>query len=219
MQDRIEKIPDKEFVQFLSSIGSSGTFVQKLKIKYRPYVCPFGELLDYSKNSKSVYDIGCGSGQFCALVANYTKANKVKGIEIDESLVKNARKVNSIFKDKDVSFAKFSGNRLPQDIGDYDFIYMIDVYHHIPIEIRIDFMRQLYSNMKKGARLMLKDIDASSLLVPFNKIHDYVFAKEFGHEISNKHAEEILRLLGFNIIENRKKRVLVYPHYFILAQK
>lgn len=215
-----KSITNSDIVDFLSSTTADATFLQKLKIKYRPYVCPFDELLAYAHPNDAVYDIGCGSGQFAALVANFTDVKTIKGIEIDKHLVRNAREINKRFsKNKRISFSYFSGSSIPKDIGNYDLIYMIDVYHHIPREIRDNFMKQVYEKMKPGARLMFKDINAGSLFIPFNKVHDMVFAQEFPHEISFYRAVQLLTSLGFKIVEGRKKRVFIYPHYFILAQK
>ena len=214
------KATNSDIVSFLSETAADATSLQMLKIKYRPYVCPFDELLDYVKPKDAVYDIGCGSGQFAALVANFTDAKTIKGIEIDKHLVRNASQMSKQFaKGKDVSFSYFSGSTIPKDINKYDLIYMIDVYHHIPRHIREDFMKQVYKKMKPGARLMFKDIDGGSPFVPFNIAHDLIFAQEVSHAISFYKALQLLTSIGFNIKGARKKRVLVYPHYFILAQK
>lgn len=216
----MSSISNPEIIDFLSTTTANATFLQKLKIRYRPYVCPFDELLDYAKLEKSIYDVGCGSGQFCALVANFTDVKSISGIEIDKSLIDNAKKINARFsKTKKLSFSVFDGTTIPDDIKKYDLIFMIDVYHHIPKKIRDEFLKQLFEKMKPGAKLMLKDIDAASPFVVCNKVHDMIFAQEFSKEISFKRANNLLESLGFKILEGRKKRVFVYPHYFILAQK
>jgi SAM-dependent methyltransferase len=213
-------ITNSDIVAFLSSTTANATFLQKLKIQYRPYVCPFDELLGYAKPKDKVYDIGCGSGQFAALVANFTDVKTIKGIEIDKHLVRNAKQINKRFaKEKVLEFAHFPGSKVPDDIRKYDLIYMIDVYHHIPRDIREDFMQQVYKKMKPGARLMFKDINAGSPFIPFNKVHDLVFAQELPHEVSFYKAIQLLTGIGFKVIEARKKQVFVYPHYFILVQK
>lgn len=214
-----KSITNSDIVEFLSSTTANATFLQKLKIKYRPYVCPFDELLQYAKSSDKLYDIGCGSGQFAALAAQFTDVKTIKGIEVDKHLVNNAKQINERFSKKSMSFSYFTGSIIPSDINKYDLIYMIDVYHHIPKDIRQDFMKQVYKKMKPGARLIFKDIDAGSIFIPFNKAHDLIFAQELPREISYYKAIQLLTFLGFKIIEARKKRVFVYPHYFIVAQK
>lgn len=215
-----QPLSNQQLTEFLSTIVGDATFINKLKIKYRPYVCPFDELIDYAQDKKSVYDVGCGSGQFCALIAKFSDVQKIKGIEIDKGLVANAEEINAeAAKSKSIKFAYFDGTTIPGDIADYDLIYMVDVYHHIPISIRDKFLKQLYEKMRVGAQLMFKDIDGASPFVACNKVHDMIFAQELSREIGHKKAERLLELIGFKIKESRKKRIFVYPHYFILAEK
>lgn len=209
-----------ELVDFLSSVTPETTLLQELKIRYRPYICPFDELLEYARHASSVFDVGCGSGQFCALVARFTDVARIKGVEIDPSLIEDGISISRAFPhDKKLAFEVYDGTTIPQDIAEYDLVFMIDVLHHLPKDDRAEFIRKVHSAMKAGARLMLKDIDAASPLLPFNKIHDLLFSRELGHEISRESAEGMVSSLGFDILESRTKRVLVYPHYFILAQK
>jgi 2-polyprenyl-3-methyl-5-hydroxy-6-metoxy-1,4-benzoquinol methylase len=211
---------NKEIVKFLSAALIEANFVDRIKIKYRPLICPVKELLRYSRGAKSVFDIGCGSGQFVALLANYTRVDKLKGIEISNDLISNARQVNHQFlKTKQITFALFNGKQIPDDIVEYDLVYIIDVFHHIPKVRQRQFITDVFNKMKKGAKLVFKDIDKASPLVLFNKMHDLVFSKEIGNEISLYNAEIMLKEIGFNIIETVKTTTFFYPHYFVLAQK
>jgi 2-polyprenyl-3-methyl-5-hydroxy-6-metoxy-1,4-benzoquinol methylase len=211
---------NSELVDFLGGTVPTASALQKLKIRYRPYICPFNELIAYIEYAETVYDVGCGSGQFAAVVAEFTGARAVHGIEVDQNLVANARVMAARSPSSTkMSFAHFDGSALPADVGDYELVFMIDVYHHIPIPIRAAFMADLYAKMRPGARLVLKDIDRRSPLVVFNKVHDLVLAGELGHEISLDAAVQTVRSLGFTVLEHRTSRVLWYPHYFVVAQK
>lgn len=211
---------NSEIIKFLTSKTTNAGFVDKLKIKYRPIICPFNDLIDFAKDKNSVFDIGCGSGQFCALIAKYTGVQKIMGIEINERLVNNANEVNEEFRtNKSIKFEVFDGKTIPDAISEYDLVYMIDVFHHIPPQQQVDFMKQLFAKMKKGAKLIFKDIDAGSPLVLCNKMHDMVFAGEIGKEISFNKAKSMLSEAGFKITESFKKTVFVYAHYFVICEK
>ncbi|HWY10166.1 MAG TPA: class I SAM-dependent methyltransferase [Bacteroidia bacterium] len=211
---------NSEIIKFLTSKATNAGFVDKLKIKYRPIICPFNDLIDFAKAKRSVFDIGCGSGQFCALIAKYTNVEKIMGIEINERLVKNANEVNEEFRtNKNIKFEVFDGKVIPDEIKDYDLVYMIDVFHHIPPDQQISFMQQLQQKMKAGAVLIFKDIDAGSPLVLCNKMHDMVFAGEIGKEISVTKAKNMLSKTGFKINNCFKKTVFVYAHYFVICEK
>ena len=211
---------NSEIIKFLTSKTTNAGFVDRLKIKYRPIICPFKDLIDFAKDKVSVFDVGCGSGQFCALIAKYTSVEKIMGIEINERLVKNANEVNEEFRiNKDIKFEVFNGKVIPDEIKNYDLVYMIDVFHHIPPAQQLAFMEQLQQKMKPGATLVFKDIDGGSPLVVCNKMHDLVFAGEIGKEISFTKAKDMLTKAGFNITDSFKKTVFVYAHYFVICQK
>ena len=190
----LNNMTNSEIIKFLTSKTTNAGFVDKLKIKYRPIICPFNDLIDFAKEKKSVFDIGCGSGQFCALIAKFTDVEKIMGIEISNTLIKNANEVNEEFRShKQIKFEVFDGKNIPDQICEYDLVYMIDVFHHIPPQQQSAFIEQLYQKIRPGAVLVFKDIDAGTPLVICNKIHDMVFAKEVGKEISFNKAKELIK--------------------------
>jgi 2-polyprenyl-3-methyl-5-hydroxy-6-metoxy-1,4-benzoquinol methylase len=213
-------ISNKQIIDYLTSKTVNASFIDKLKIKYRPLFCPFDMLLSYVEDKSSVFDIGCGSGQFCSLVARFTDAKKIEGIEINETLVKNAREVTREFQQKkEIAFSVFDGKTLPQSMKNYELVYLIDVIHHIPQYQQESFIEEIFSKMAKGTTLIFKDVDAAHPFVFFNKIHDIIFSGEIGREIQFQFAKHLLKNAGFTIKESFRKTVFVFPYYFIICQK
>ena len=192
--------------------------LSKIKTIYRPYICPFDDILNNIPHYISLFDIGCGAGSFLSLVANFNKPSKIAGIEISENLINDAKSLLSKF-DIEQHIYKYDGDSIPNEISEYDYVSMIDVYHHIPPAIQVDFMYQLYSKMKPGAILVFKDIDKASPFVLMNKLHDLVLSSEVGNEISFKYAIDLFHKIGFEIVHTDKKQTFVYPHYTIFAKK
>ena len=120
---------------------------------------------------------------------------------------------------KELTFLSFDGKTIPDSIANYEIVYLIDVFHHVPRKQQADFIQEIFKKMSSGSILVFKDINKANPLVIFNKIHDLVFAGEIGREMSFKKAAELLSMTGFKIEKEFKKRVFVYPHYFILARK
>lgn len=209
-----------DILNYLKTKSKNLSFIDKLKVVYRPLICPFDDLLNYIEENDSVFDIGCGSGQFCAIVAKFTSSNTIYGIEISPELVENAKIVNLEFKDsKKIQFETFDGKNIPDLIQNYSKIYLIDVLHHVPKKNQEKFIKEIYSKMSFGSKLIIKDIDASSLLVNFNKIHDLVFSKEIGNEMKMSFAKQLVKEIGFKVLDNYTKRMFVYPHYFLILEK
>jgi 2-polyprenyl-3-methyl-5-hydroxy-6-metoxy-1,4-benzoquinol methylase len=192
--------------------------LSKIKTIYRPYICPFDDLLNNIPHGTSMFDVGCGAGSFLSLIANFNEPKKIAGIEISDKLIEDARSLLSKFN-LEQHIYKYDGNTIPTEIAEYDYVSMIDVYHHIPPKIQEQFMHQLYSKMKPGAILIFKDINNASPFVLMNKLHDLLLSKEIGNEISLRKALGLLKSIGFHIMSVEKKQMYVYPHYTIYAKK
>ncbi|UOK41246.1 MULTISPECIES: class I SAM-dependent methyltransferase [Flavobacterium] len=213
-------IEQSEILNYLKTKSLNLSLIDKLKVNYRPLICPFDVLLKYVGENESVFDIGCGSGQFCALIAKFSKATTIHGIEISETLVSNAIAINQEFKnEKEVTFEVFDGSTIPIEIKKYSIIYLIDVLHHVPKNKQILFLKEIYSKMDVGSKLILKDINADHPFVYFNKIHDLLFSKEIGNEISLQFAKKTVESIGFKTIEEFSKTTFIYPHYFLILEK
>ena len=213
-------ISQNEILNFLKTKSSGLGLINKLKVIYRPLICPFDVLLNYVKPNESTYDIGCGSGQFCSLIAKFTDAKKIFGIEISENLIENAILLNQEFKTKKkMHFNTFDGKIIPLEIKNFSLIYLIDVLHHVPKFQQETFFKEIYSKMAINSKLVFKDIDAESNFVVFNKIHDLIFSKEIGNEIGFNQAKILTQKTGFKLVDCFKKRMFVYPHYFLILEK
>ncbi len=212
-------ITNKDLLQYLKSLDFSSGFIDRLKVYYRPLVCPFTNLIGLVKPGEKVGDIGCGSGQFCLLLAHFAKPSFIYGIEISGRLVNNANQLFSKYAKVSYKFEQFDGSHFPEAISDLDVIFLNDVLHHVPKNAQHAFMNGLIARMKSGARLVVKDINGSSPFVYFNKMHDLVFAGEIGNELPAVTTKTWLTENKLSIIEFTKKQMYVYPHYTIVAKK
>jgi 2-polyprenyl-3-methyl-5-hydroxy-6-metoxy-1,4-benzoquinol methylase len=194
--------------------------IDRLKIAYRPLICPFDDLLAAIPEQSSVFDIGCGSGMFLSLVKAFRNPSKIGGIEISESLISNACAVLGDGVDEQTYLAVFNGKDLPSNISEYDYIFMIDVYHHIPPDQQKLFLTNLFSKMAPGSFLIFKDIEGASVLSYWNKVHDLLLSGEIGNEPKSKELlsfvaqHKDMELLRFN-----KRRMILYPHFTAVFKK
>lgn len=212
-------LSNKDLLRYLKGLNFKAGFLDRIKVYYRPIVCPFVELIGLVKEGEQIGDVGCGSGQFALLLAEFGKPSYVFGIEINDRLVNNAKTLFSEHASVRFDFEKFDGVHFPDKIADLDVIFLNDVLHHVPQKSQEQFLKDLILKMKKGARLVVKDINASSLLVYCNKMHDLVFAGEIGNELKLNTTLGLLKQNNLEILESQKKRMYVYPHYTIVAKK
>lgn len=213
-------VKKSELVDFLRSKTIHSGFFDQLKVNYRPLICPLDDLINNIGSAQSVFDIGCGSGQFALLIAAFSNVKRIGGIEINERLVNNARELLAPYANKiKLDFNEYDGSDLPESIKEYDLIFLVDVLHHIPKNAQESFIKKVYQLMRPGARFVVKDIDASSPFVYANKMHDMVFAREIGNEWTADRLRKVAEETGFKIVDSNKRRMYVYPHYTFTLQK
>ena len=212
-------INNKAIIRFLKMKFKGSGFIDSLKIKYRSLICPFISLIKMVKPGDKAGDVGCGSGQFLLLLTEFAQPSYLYGIEISKKLIDNAQSLFSTLPKEKYNFEEYDGIHFPAKLSELDIIYLIDVLHHVPKQQQENFIRDLVITMKPGARLVLKDINGGNPLVYFNKMHDLIFAREIGNEISFENAKSLLIQNGLNIIEQEKRTMYVYPHYTIVAKK
>ena len=214
-----EILNNSAIVHFLGEQQFAAGFVDKLKIKYRSLICPYISLIQKVKPGEKVGDVGCGSGQLLLLLSEFARPSYLFGIEISEKLINNAKKLFQKASHRRYQFDIYDGEHFPAELEEMDIIFLVDVLHHVPKQKQESFLKNLSGMIKPGARLVLKDIDRTSAFVYFNKIHDLVFAGEIGNELP---AEKVLLMLkenGFEIVEQEKRLMYVYPHYTFVARK
>jgi cyclopropane fatty-acyl-phospholipid synthase-like methyltransferase len=170
-------------------------------------------------DGSSVFDIGCGNGQFLFLLEKFCKISKLMGVEISENLVDACNRQIVDQKIMKVKAIKYNGKDIPNEISTYNVITMIDVFHHVPKDMQFQLIKNIFNAMKQNDIFIMKDIDADSCLVCFNKLNDLLLSKQFGHEISSKIIKSFLLEIGFEVTFFNKMCTLVYPHYLISAKK
>ncbi len=214
-----EALTNSAIISFLKEKFQGAGFIDSLKIKYRSLICPFISLIEMVKPGEKVGDVGCGSGQFLLLLSRFAKPSYLFGIEITQRLIDNANKLFSTLPDGSYGFSTYDGKSFPGKLKEMDVIFLIDVLHHVPKDQQENFLKNLSMTLKPGARIVLKDINAASPLVYVNKLHDLIFAREIGNEMSMERAKKLLEDNGLTIIEQNKRRMYVYPHYTLVAKK
>jgi len=214
-----QELSNRDLLRFLQNSQLEAGFFDRLKIQYRPLICPFVSLLKMIPDGARVGDVGCGSGQFLLLASNFAKPSFLYGIEIHAHLIENAKKLLPENQNNKSHFEVYDGINFPEALSEMDIIFLIDVLHHVPKKVQPQFLTNLLRSMKPNAKLIVKDIDASSPLVIFNKLHDLIFSHEVGNELSSKAVYSLLSENKMEMLDLQKKNTYVYPHYTIVAKK
>jgi 2-polyprenyl-3-methyl-5-hydroxy-6-metoxy-1,4-benzoquinol methylase len=165
----------------------------------------------------SVFDLGCGTGVLLLELIAKRGVRQVGGCETSSSLLLAAR---TAVTGKLGAVGQFSESAEPLDcIANFDCITLIDVLHHIPKGEQAAYISRVASTMKPSAKFIIKDIDAASPLVWFNRLHDAVFSGNGFQEIACRDAKQLTERAGLICEHISFIRRIWYPHYLIVARK
>lgn len=181
---------------------------KKIYFKLRPLILPIKEIINHIPLKANILDLGCGKGILLEHIKNY---NSYIGIDLKAPKQKYDVKVN--FKQLDC--IEFIENNLDE----FNTFLIIDLLHHIPKNKQNSFVDKLCTKLKKGDRIIIKDINPQNTLTRYwNLFHDLLFARQiinyFDFKIFEKSINHEIR-----IISKFHKRILFYDHYFLVLEK
>jgi 2-polyprenyl-3-methyl-5-hydroxy-6-metoxy-1,4-benzoquinol methylase len=105
---------------------------------------------------KRLLDFGCGSGASTWSMAQLFPDTEIVGIDLVPARIEVAKKIAAFQGIKNARFlCSPSGDRLPEQIGHFDFVMLSAVYEHLLPRERTVVMPLLWSVMKEGAAIFI----------------------------------------------------------------
>ena len=102
---------------------------------------------DQSFSPKNILDFGCGVGRLVIPFAEI--AEHVVGVDVSDSMLKEARKNCNEYSVQNVSLLKSDDNLSSLD-GEFDLIHSFIVFQHIPVERGRRILTNLLNHLKEG---------------------------------------------------------------------
>jgi 2-polyprenyl-3-methyl-5-hydroxy-6-metoxy-1,4-benzoquinol methylase len=209
-------ISARELSQALKPASKSMSGLLAIKTLYRPYICPLGWVLSQIPEGTRLYDIGCGTGSLLFLSLRFRLAKLAHGYDVALGAVKASNAFGRDFSNFRVDYIQ--PENTPPDLSGYDTITMIDVMHHIPPNRQDDFIRETIARMDSGAKLIIKDIEASKVLGAWmNQLHDLLLSREWVHQRRSQDIVRLLKSAGAEVDQPILRWTLWYPHFLIVA--
>jgi cyclopropane fatty-acyl-phospholipid synthase-like methyltransferase len=215
-------VQTEQLISFLrNSDRLSLKTLDRVKQVYRPMICPFDTLLNLLPENEQIAEIGCGIGTFLFLLNEYRRPVSLAGLEVDSGSIETAKKVLAqISSHTSLCLQTYDGITIPQWIGEYKYVLLIDMLHHMPLGKHTAFLARLYHQMRPGSQLIIKDIDAGRrFLYLFNKAHDFILTGGRTYERKLSQLQDTLQCLGFTVKQIITQRLYVYPHFTIVCQR
>jgi 2-polyprenyl-3-methyl-5-hydroxy-6-metoxy-1,4-benzoquinol methylase len=160
-----------------------GPFLLRTLQHWRPYICPFENLVGHVPEGARVLDVGCGSGLLLSLMAGLGLKFEGVGFDVSRQGIELANRMTKLASGVAPN-AKLSFQRL--DIGDawpagtFDVVFLVDVLHHVSPKSKEAFFRQVLSKVGPRGKLIYKDMCRSPWWrAQANRLQDLVIAREW----------------------------------------
>ncbi|MCP5053553.1 MAG: class I SAM-dependent methyltransferase [bacterium] len=183
---------------------------------YRHLTCPIRRIFELIPEGKNYIDVGCGFGFISLWTALVFPHSKVIGMDLVESRIAGANELavdieNLSFQVKDIRGAT---------IDHSEIILLIDLFHHVPFEHQIPFLRQCIDKTPSGGYIVFKDIDRKPWWkFRVNYIQDFLFTRERTYCRAKDEYMDFFKENGFEPEYFDLKKGYAYSHYLIRARK
>ena len=189
----------------------------RLYSKMRRITCPFKNIEKVVPKNCLVLDIGAGYGMLSVYIALKDKTRKVTGFDINKKSMDVAQELTKEIKN--VSFFAQDVTKA-DELKKSDVVIMNDLLHHIKPKEQEILLLKIFSNLKKGGRVIIKEIDTKPLWKYYwNYFHDLFVCWERISCRSADNWEELLTKIGFSVSRINMCSRLPYPHIMFVCDK
>ncbi len=158
---------------------------------------------------KEIFEFGFGTGHTSVRIAKENPELNVSAIDLREKMVDIGKELAKRMDVSNVSFWQADMmDVVQQDLSKYDFIFLLYNFHHIEDSTdnsterkmnskKLEFLRNLYDNMKEGAYLCVADIfiptyDKNDINKLFKRRVDEGYRSTFWGGLVNLNGEAII---------------------------
>jgi 2-polyprenyl-3-methyl-5-hydroxy-6-metoxy-1,4-benzoquinol methylase len=184
--------------------------------QYRPYICPFEEVLRFVPERAEVLDVGCGDGLLLGLLAQLGYGVCGIGFDSSEPAIACARsmaeRLHLAGTGSTLDYRRIDATA-PWPEGQFDVVSLIDVLHHVHPSAQRNVILTAASKVRPGGRLVYKDIAGTPVWrgLP-NTVHDLVIARQIARYVPVSRVEAWAVEAGLTLEAALDTRRLWYPH-------
>jgi len=124
--------------------GDSSEYFLRVKAEE---MCEHLRRLGLDAKKLSALDVGCGTGLVARML--YCKFAKLHGVDSSRGMIEKARQLSL----PGVSFQVSDAGRLPFERNQFDLIYCMSLFHHVPPEYRLRTLQEMVRVVKPGGRV------------------------------------------------------------------
>jgi len=197
-----------------AAIYTRGPLLLRRLQHYRPWICPFGRLIEQTPSGASVLDVGCGGGLFLCLLAANGRISRGQGFDVSGDAFGLARDASgsSVTRGTWLVFEQRSVEEGWPD-GAFDMVSIVDVLHHVPPDAWRAVLDEALRHLKPGGTLLYKDMcRRPRWRAVANRMHDLVMARQWIHYVPIEEVDAWAAREGLHRRTAERINTLWYGH-------
>ena len=206
---------------YLSSLARrlfvNGPLLIRSLQRFRPFICPFDELIARVPHESRVLDVGCGGGLFLGLLQvtrgityGHGFDSSVEAITVAQCMADCLERPCSSAR---TLFFEHRSVTDPWPDGPFDVVSIIDVMHHVQSPAQRRLLELAIRRVKPGGLLLYKDMVRRPLWrATANRLHDLLIARERIHYVPIAEIERWATDAGLEMVETVTINRLWYGH-------
>ena len=200
----------------LSDIAAKLFANDALTQRYRPYICPFEDLLPIVPAGSSILDVGCGGGLFLGLLAAQERIRFGVGFDSAASAIATAQRMRRRAAEcgakATLDFQRRDANG-PWPAETFDVVSIIDVMHHVPKSAQRSVFESAAARLRSPGLLIYKDMARTPVWRAWaNRLHDLLLARQWIHYVPIDQVERWGSELGLALVDARSFNRYCYGH-------
>ena len=180
---------------------------------FRPYICPFEELLPLVPAGARVLDAGCGAGLFLGLLAECGRIGAGHGFDSSAAAVELARRMQEALPAGAALRMEHRDAAAAWPDGQFDVVCLIDVLHHVPVASRAAVVRAAAERLLPHGFLLCKEMVVRPRWRAWcNQLHDLVLARQWIRHVAPQEMELWAGQAGLRLVHRGAANRLCYGH-------
>lgn len=142
-----------------------------------------------------IIDIGCGTGNVTAKLAEMVPDGTVFGIDRSKDNIELAREKHLRNQHDNLTFSELKAQELNLVLGNYDIALCASVLHFIPADEQLKVLQGIHNKLKSGGCLLLLDGKCCQEELPYSALFGMVKEREWLIKLAQSEDEEALASL------------------------
>ena len=215
MTNNVPHLNQHELKEFLHQAHRASPALMRWTQTWRPYICPFEDLMAKIPLGAHMADIGCGGGSFLMLCNRYRELASGTGMDISAEAI-------SIAQARNEPGLTYICSADPDDLParQYDVVSIIDVLHHVPPSLQTEFLEKAAGKVRPGGLLIYKDMARRPWIWAWaNRLHDLVLARQWINYLPIETAQTTVAGMGYDVTALPDQRMFWYAHESFVARR